>query len=1065
MAKTTYAEQFAEKIIEQLEKGTVPWLQPWTNNDKGVPYNPTTGKPYRGGNRLFLSMFAGEDPRFMTFIQAQKEGYKIKKGAVSIPIEYVSHEKFVDKTDKDGKPVLGPDGKPEKMKVHLERPIYKQARVFAASDIEGLPPLPPREKMYEWDPIEKAEKILANSGAVIKHDQADRAFYRPATDSIHLPGKDQFDKPEKYYGTALHELGHWTGHESRLNRPKGNMFGTPEYAKEELRAEISSWMLGQDLGIGHGAATAEIEAQHAAYIKSWIQALKDDPMEIVRASRDAEKIKEYVLGLERDLEKEKANEVPTITPDLKGKREKVIGQESTPDFVNEKMPDGDFAKDTKNLLKQASQEDVELTFNDVDLGNAEELTIDKLLNWTEETLAVSKVEPGLENLEKACQEYAKEYSFTYPDLSNFKTEFFDKVQIERDKQKPMPEIPLVNDLHDLMQDTLNHSLIKPELRERIENLLAAESPSVGDYIDTFKAAQKSFYTENGPAAGMSEICDKYFDFGQSLFKDAPQHEKSSFEANLLAVVEFQSRDLEKSNAVEFNELLRERHEKGKEQRAQEKAAPEVENTVEAVKDKVEKTVETVKEKIKFVYQNYIAIRDIDTAKKARDVINDAVPHMAESNAELASQATLILDNKPTYHELSEAFSAVNEHVQSQDFKGPEQIVERAKELDPNCKQLATEKTYLHVPFKEKDNAKKLGARWDNAQRQWFCPAGVDLKPLQKFMTPEPKLEKQMTLDPQREFADKLRDFGLDLGGRLPIMDGNIHRVPLIGKDNKEDLDGAYKLYDDGRPAGWAMDYTTGEKTKLVATGIVLSDKEREQQRAAWAQKKLDQEANLQKQYDLTAEKAQSLLKEFEPAPLDHPYLVNKGIDGLENTNLLFDREENRLIVPMQNEKGEVRGFQWIDETGNKRFMKDMEVTGNFAVIGNDAEKNMQKSEIVLCEGYATGASLNMATGKPVAVSFNAGNLEAVGKKLREQFPHAKITIAADNDLNNAVNIGVEKAQKAAKAIGADVKIPTFNDKEKAAGLSDFNDLHKSRGLDAVRKQLGLTQEKSKGVER
>jgi hypothetical protein len=154
-----------------------------------------------------------------------------------------------------------------------------------------LPPI--QKKEHTWDPIERAEGILtAFFGADIHHNGGSRAFYRPLTDSIHLPDKGQFPTAENYYATALHELGHWSGHEDRLNRDLVHPFGSEGYAKEELRAEIASMILGDELGIGHDPS------QHAAYVGSWIKALKDDPMEIFRAAADAEKIQTYVLGLE-----------------------------------------------------------------------------------------------------------------------------------------------------------------------------------------------------------------------------------------------------------------------------------------------------------------------------------------------------------------------------------------------------------------------------------------------------------------------------------------------------------------------------------------------------------------------------------------------------------------------------------------------------------------------------------------------------------------------------------------------------------------------------------------------
>ena len=155
-----------------------------------------------------------------------------------------------------------------------------------------MPPLQPR-KEPEWSAIERAEHMLQASGAVIKHSEHDKAFYRPSTDSIHLPDKNQFESADRYYSTALHELGHWSGASQRLARDLAHPFGSEGYSKEELRAEIFSMLLGDELGIGHDPG------QHAAYVSSWVSVLKNDPLEIFRAAADAEKIQDYVLGLEQ----------------------------------------------------------------------------------------------------------------------------------------------------------------------------------------------------------------------------------------------------------------------------------------------------------------------------------------------------------------------------------------------------------------------------------------------------------------------------------------------------------------------------------------------------------------------------------------------------------------------------------------------------------------------------------------------------------------------------------------------------------------------------------------------
>src|SRR5690606_4513206 len=181
-----------------------------------------------------------------------------------------------------------------------ERPRVFTAVVFNAQQIDGLPPLEAKPVGPEPERHARAEAILSNSGAKIAHVEGDRAFYRPSTDSITLPARHQFGSADAYYATALHELGHWTGHESRLNRDLSHPFGSEGYAREELRAEIASLMLGERLEIGHDPG------QHAAYVASWIKVLEDDPREIFRAAADAEKINSYVLAFEQERTQEQA---------------------------------------------------------------------------------------------------------------------------------------------------------------------------------------------------------------------------------------------------------------------------------------------------------------------------------------------------------------------------------------------------------------------------------------------------------------------------------------------------------------------------------------------------------------------------------------------------------------------------------------------------------------------------------------------------------------------------------------------------------------------------------------
>ena len=256
----------AEGLIKQLEAGTAPWQKRWEAGQTGtMPMNPTTGKRYRGINSIQLMMQGREDNRWLTYKQAEAVGAQVRRGERGTLVQYWKFEDERTKTDEQGRPVKGADGEPEKERVRLERPKVFHAVVFNAEQIDGLPPaikLPQR-----WDAIERAESILKASGADIGHAAGDRAFYRPSTDSITMPYREQFKTADAYYATALHELGHWTGHESRLGRDLANPFGSEAYAKEELRAEIASMIVGDELGIGHDPG------QHAAYVKSWVKVL------------------------------------------------------------------------------------------------------------------------------------------------------------------------------------------------------------------------------------------------------------------------------------------------------------------------------------------------------------------------------------------------------------------------------------------------------------------------------------------------------------------------------------------------------------------------------------------------------------------------------------------------------------------------------------------------------------------------------------------------------------------------------------------------------------------------
>lgn len=285
----------ADQFVKTLEENKLPWSAMWANNR---PYNAVTGARYKGINNMWLSFISEEkgykDPRWCTFVQAKNKGWSIKKGAKSEMVEFWSmydrqQKKTISFTEADDIVKENPE-RASDMKL-----ISKCYNVFNAEQIDGIPEL---KVNYNVDiaAVRAQRDVLINKMGLTFQEQGSQAFYRPSDDSITMPPDTLFKNDYYYMSTLLHECGHATGHPSRLDRPLQNMFGSPEYAKEELRAEIASAFTSQALGFGaNGTELVAAMDNHKAYIQSWISEIKDKPTELFAAIKDAEKISDYLL--------------------------------------------------------------------------------------------------------------------------------------------------------------------------------------------------------------------------------------------------------------------------------------------------------------------------------------------------------------------------------------------------------------------------------------------------------------------------------------------------------------------------------------------------------------------------------------------------------------------------------------------------------------------------------------------------------------------------------------------------------------------------------------------------
>lgn len=281
MSKSVY-EMVTDRIINQLENNVIPWQKPWTGIRSGA-YNRISKKSYSLLNQMLLK-FDGE---YATYKQWESLGGHVRRGETSEIVVFWKIQP-VEEEHEDG------------TKEIKQIPFLRYYNVFHISQVDGVEPLP-AEELKDIEPIEKADQILndywTRENITVEHKAGDDAYYSPIRDMIRLPLFEQFTSANEYYSTAFHESVHSTMKESRCNRAeerKGKLvaFGSDDYSKEELVAEIGSANLMNIIGI----ETANSFKNSSAYIQNWLSVLKSDVKFIVSASSKAEKAVKYILN-------------------------------------------------------------------------------------------------------------------------------------------------------------------------------------------------------------------------------------------------------------------------------------------------------------------------------------------------------------------------------------------------------------------------------------------------------------------------------------------------------------------------------------------------------------------------------------------------------------------------------------------------------------------------------------------------------------------------------------------------------------------------------------------------
>lgn len=298
------------------------------------------------------------------------------------------------------------------------------------------------------------------------------------------------------------------------------------------------------------------------------------------------------------------------------------------------------------------------------------------------------------------------------------------------------------------------------------------------------------------------------------------------------------------------------------------------------------------------------------------------------------------------------------------------------------------------------------------------------------------------LEPIQQFRDAIQAAGLTPPDVIED-DGKLRRFSSNGK--RRDDSGWYCLHGDGIPAGSFGDWRTGlSQTWRADIGRTLSPAEEAAHRARVEAMRQAREAEEAARKAEAKEKASTVWKSSPAAPVDHPYLVRKRIQP-NGARLQGDA----LVLPMLA-AGEIQSLQFIGADGDKRFLPGGRVKGCYFSIGNPTGA----AGLVICEGFATGASIHEATGYPVAVAFNAGNLSAVAQAMRAKFPDLPLIVCGDDDHRTEGNPGKTKAMEAAQAVGGKLALPDFGT-DRPDGATDFNDMASLMGPEAVAQCIGV----------
>ncbi|MBM7070609.1 hypothetical protein JQC92_00935 [Shewanella sp. 202IG2-18] len=364
--------------------------------------------------------------------------------------------------------------------------------------------------------------------------------------------------------------------------------------------------------------------------------------------------------------------------------------------------------------------------------------------------------------------------------------------------------------------------------------------------------------------------------------------------------------------------------------------------------------------------------------------------------------------------------------------------------------------FLAIPYDQKEQARKAigqltdgrsALSYDAQQGLWLAKAGTPHSRIEPWLPKPEQFDTPTHQDPSMELTQVLEAAGFILP-EAPLFDGQKHRV-ATQDDKRGQKSAVYCAYSDGHPAGWYQDHRTHSEPQKWAASFTHSDPLAKLHiKAHQANRRARREIETTKRYQNYAKRCSQAFKLMPPANIDHPYLMKKNVQVFPDVR---QDKKGRLVIPLMDENHKVHSLQRISLNGFKCLKKGAQKTDHFFVVGYKPLKDGEP--ILYAEGYATAASIAEATNRSVVMTVDAGNMPKVAEKLKAHYPNSHHLFLADDDRNNKVNKGIEKAQQAANLTRGTWLCPNFIQEQIEVGLTDFNDLHMSSGLGVVQRQI------------